>query len=119
MWTLIFGYHENRTPSHYYAPTRGHDGGVQEELAAAINESPRALAGYPTHDRSLDMAALALAIGVVAQAGAFAAGDNRFERLRPPPTERLAVSVGLYDPAFCRIDANHSGTPLNKVARRR
>ena len=34
MWTLAFGYHEDRTPTHGYAATRGRDGGVREQLAA-------------------------------------------------------------------------------------
>jgi hypothetical protein len=36
MWTLLFGYHEDRTPTHGYEPTRGCDGGVRQELAPAI-----------------------------------------------------------------------------------
>jgi len=36
MWTLAFGHHEDRTPTHGYEPTReGRDGGVREELARA------------------------------------------------------------------------------------
>jgi hypothetical protein len=35
MWTLAFGHHEDRTPTHGYEPTaRGRDGGVRQELAA-------------------------------------------------------------------------------------
>jgi len=34
MWTLAFGHHEDRTPTHGYADNaRGRDGGVREELA--------------------------------------------------------------------------------------
>ena len=34
MWTLAFGYHEDRTPTHGYA--RGREGGVRQELAAEV-----------------------------------------------------------------------------------
>jgi hypothetical protein len=35
--TLAYAYHEDRTPTHGYEPTRrGRDGGVREELAARI-----------------------------------------------------------------------------------
>ena len=38
MWTLAFGHHEDRTPTHGYEPTRrGRDGGVREELAAGAS----------------------------------------------------------------------------------
>jgi hypothetical protein len=36
MWTLAYGYHEDRTPMHGHEPTREADGGVREELAARI-----------------------------------------------------------------------------------
>ena len=37
MWTLAFGHHEDRTPTHGYADdARGRDGGVREELAAGV-----------------------------------------------------------------------------------
>jgi hypothetical protein len=37
MWTLAFGHHEDRTPTHGYEPTReGRDGSVREELAARV-----------------------------------------------------------------------------------
>jgi hypothetical protein len=36
MWTLLFGYHEDHTPTHGYEPTRGRDGGIREELAPGI-----------------------------------------------------------------------------------
>src|SRR5215813_6949849 len=34
MWTLVFGHHEDRTPTHGYEATRGRDGRIREELAA-------------------------------------------------------------------------------------
>jgi len=35
IWTLAFGHHEDRTPTHGYAATRG----IREELAAvAVNQ---------------------------------------------------------------------------------
>ena len=34
MWTLMFSYYEDRTP------TRGRDGGVRKELAAGIGRVP-------------------------------------------------------------------------------
>ena len=37
MWTLAFGHHEDRTPTHGYADdARGRDGGVRQELAAGV-----------------------------------------------------------------------------------
>jgi hypothetical protein len=33
LWTLAFGHHEDRTPTHGYAATR-HHGSVREEMAA-------------------------------------------------------------------------------------
>ena len=37
MWTLAFGYHEDRTSTHGYAETaRGRDGGVRKKLAMGI-----------------------------------------------------------------------------------
>jgi hypothetical protein len=34
LWTLAFGYHEDRTPTYGYEPnTRGGDGGIRQELA--------------------------------------------------------------------------------------
>jgi hypothetical protein len=38
MWTLAFGHHEDRMPTHGYEPTRGRDGGIREELAAGMIE---------------------------------------------------------------------------------
>jgi hypothetical protein len=35
MWTLAFGYHEDRTPTHGYADG---DGGVREELASGLSD---------------------------------------------------------------------------------
>jgi hypothetical protein len=29
LWTLVFGHHEDRTPTHGHEPTRGRDGGVR------------------------------------------------------------------------------------------
>ena len=41
MWTLGFGYHEDRTPMHGYEPTReAAMAGVRQELAARVKESP-------------------------------------------------------------------------------
>jgi hypothetical protein len=40
MWTLAFGHHEDRTPTHGYAPTRGREGGVREKLAAGLIKRP-------------------------------------------------------------------------------
>jgi hypothetical protein len=37
MWTLAFGYHEDRTPKRLRADARGRDGGVRHELAAAVS----------------------------------------------------------------------------------
>jgi hypothetical protein len=37
MWTLAFGHHEDRTPTHGYADTRGRDDRLCEELAAGVN----------------------------------------------------------------------------------
>jgi hypothetical protein len=38
MWTLAFGHHEDRTPTHGYAATPEDDnGGFREELAAHVN----------------------------------------------------------------------------------
>jgi len=35
MWTLAFGHHEDRTPTHGYADdARGRDGGFRQKLAA-------------------------------------------------------------------------------------
>jgi hypothetical protein len=39
MWTLAFGHHKDRTPTHGYADTRGRDGVVRQELAAGIGRS--------------------------------------------------------------------------------
>jgi len=36
MWTLAFGHHEDRTPTHGYGDLRGCDGGIREELAARV-----------------------------------------------------------------------------------
>ena len=37
MWTLVFGRHEDRAPTHgYAADARGGDGGVREKLAATM-----------------------------------------------------------------------------------
>ena len=41
MWTLAFGYHEDRTATHGYEPG-GRHGGVRQELAAGIACSLRA-----------------------------------------------------------------------------
>jgi hypothetical protein len=38
LWTLAFGHHEDRTPTHGNA--RGRDGGVREELAAGVKDRP-------------------------------------------------------------------------------
>jgi hypothetical protein len=37
MWTLAFGHHEDRTPTH--GDARGGDGGVREELAEGMTEA--------------------------------------------------------------------------------
>jgi hypothetical protein len=42
MWTLAFGHHEDRTPTHGYAATRGGNGGVREELAEGMTTPKRA-----------------------------------------------------------------------------
>jgi hypothetical protein len=40
MWTLAFGYHEDRTPTHgLRRDARGGDGGVREKLAAGVEFS--------------------------------------------------------------------------------
>jgi hypothetical protein len=36
LWTLAYGHHEDRTPIYGYEPAPGCDGGVRQELAAAI-----------------------------------------------------------------------------------
>src|SRR5262249_38865620 len=36
LWTLAFGHHEDRTPTHGYEHARGCDGSVREELATRI-----------------------------------------------------------------------------------
>jgi len=36
MWTLGFGHHEDRTPTHGYAATRGSNGCIRQELAAGV-----------------------------------------------------------------------------------
>jgi hypothetical protein len=36
MWTLAFGHHDDRTPTHGYAATRGCHGRIREELAAGV-----------------------------------------------------------------------------------
>jgi hypothetical protein len=36
MWTLAFGYHEGRTPTHGYAATRGRHDGIRKKLAAGV-----------------------------------------------------------------------------------
>ena len=39
-WTLAFGHHEDRTPTHGYAATReGRHGRVRQELAAGVEGS--------------------------------------------------------------------------------
>jgi hypothetical protein len=38
MWTLAFGHHEDRSPTHGYADARGRYGSIREELAAGIND---------------------------------------------------------------------------------
>src|SRR5262249_14574173 len=53
MWTLAFGHHEDRAPTHGYAATRG---GVRQELAAGI--------GLLCHWRKKNPAARPLACGV-------------------------------------------------------
>ena len=41
MWTIAFWHQEGRMPTHgYEANARGCDGGVREELAAGVKESP-------------------------------------------------------------------------------
>ena len=41
MWTLAFGHHDDRTPAHGYAATRGgRDGGVCKELEARMKKAP-------------------------------------------------------------------------------
>jgi hypothetical protein len=38
MWTLAFGHHEDRRPTHGYATTReAGDGGVRQELAEGMS----------------------------------------------------------------------------------
>jgi hypothetical protein len=39
MWTLAFGHHEDRTPTHGYAESRSRNGGVCQELAARVNSN--------------------------------------------------------------------------------
>ena len=41
MWTLAFGHHEDRTPTHGYAATRDCHGRIRQELAAGVKEKPR------------------------------------------------------------------------------
>jgi len=36
MRMLVFGHHEDRTPTHGYEPTRRRDGGIRQELAAGV-----------------------------------------------------------------------------------
>ena len=40
MWTLLL-YHEGRTPTHGYEPTRGSDGRVRQELAEGMRWTGR------------------------------------------------------------------------------
>jgi hypothetical protein len=43
MWTLAFGHHEDRTPTHGYAATReAAMGGVRAELAQKLGSATRA-----------------------------------------------------------------------------
>jgi hypothetical protein len=50
MWTLAFGHHEDRTPTHGHEPTRdARDGRVRQELAAGIGRvliNAQIAAGY-------------------------------------------------------------------------
>jgi hypothetical protein len=39
MWTLAFGHHEDRTPTHGYEPTREAVADIREELAKGIGSS--------------------------------------------------------------------------------
>jgi hypothetical protein len=43
LWTLAFGHHEDRTPTH--GDARGRDGGVREELAAGVKGADRSAGG--------------------------------------------------------------------------
>ena len=55
MWTLAFGHHEDRTPTHGYEPTRGRDGGIREKLAAGVilrSGGPLSGANHKTFARS-------------------------------------------------------------------
>ena len=51
LWTLAFGQHEDRIPTHgYAADARGRDGGVRQELAAGVvlrSEGRSAFGGKP------------------------------------------------------------------------
>jgi hypothetical protein len=50
MWTLIFPHHIGRTPTHGYAATRGRDGGVCQELATGVKESPGLVPRLQSHE---------------------------------------------------------------------
>jgi hypothetical protein len=39
-WTLAFAQSDDRTPTHGYGDARGRDGGIRQELAAGVKESP-------------------------------------------------------------------------------
>jgi hypothetical protein len=45
MWTLAFGYHEDRAPTHAYEPTREAAMAVRQELAAREVTRPLARDG--------------------------------------------------------------------------
>jgi len=50
MWTLAFGHHEDRTPTHGYDDTGGRDGGVRQE--AGLQRRDRLDLVAPIHTAS-------------------------------------------------------------------
>ena len=56
MWTLAFGHHEDRTPTHGYADdARGRDGGFRQKVAAGVvlrSGGRSAFGGKPENIRS-------------------------------------------------------------------
>jgi cytochrome c len=113
MWTLAFGHHEDRTPTHGYAATRRRHERFRQELAAGITTTDYA---EPRLKRRKIMRTwLIVGIALAASKGAVlaqdaAAGEQVFKRLCSPCHEIGPEAKIKLGPPLNGIDDRKAGT---------
>jgi uncharacterized protein YjbJ (UPF0337 family) len=106
MWTLAFGHHEDRTPTHGYEATReAANGRVRQELAAGV--SPAIFASSRVKHRTDDGSR---------NAPAWIAREGQCPSHRAPPPDQAANSPGVLPSARLARGQSECVMDWNRIA---